>query len=240
MTYRLYYWPGIQGRGEFVRLALEEAGVSYIDVGMDESEGGLEAVQALLDAPDAVHPPFAPPVLVNGKLVVAQVAAILQYLGPRLGLVACDVNAALWTHQLQLTIADLVAEAHDTHHPLDAGDWYRNQKEEAVRRARVFREKRMPKFLGWFESVLERNPTGKAHLVGARLSYADLSLFQLVEGLRYAFPNAMDALARDIPGVLELAARVGERRNIAAYLASPRRQPFNEDGIFRHYPELDA
>lgn len=240
MTYRLYYWPGIQGRGEFVRLALEEAGASYVDVGMDEAEGGLEAVQALLDAPDAVHPPFAPPVLVNGKLVVAQVAAILQYLGPRLGLVACDANAALWTHQLQLTIADVVAEVHDTHHPLDAGDWYRNQKEAAVRKARVFREERMPKFLGWFESVIERNPTGTAHLVGARLSYADLSLFQLVEGLRYAFPNAMDALGRGIPRVLELATGVGERRNIAAYLESPRRQPFNEDGIFRHYPELDA
>src|SRR3546814_4672037 len=141
MTYRLYYWPGIQGRGEFVRLALEEAGVAYVDVGMDEAEGGLEAVQALLDAPGAVHPPFAPPVLVNGKLVLAQVAAILHYLGPRLGLVACDANAALWTHQLQLTIADAVAEAHDTHHPLDVGDWYRNQKEEAVRRARAFREK---------------------------------------------------------------------------------------------------
>src|SRR5690606_16537208 len=165
---------------------------------------------------------------------------ILQYLGPRLGLVACDVNAALWTHQLQLTIADVVAEAHDTHHPLDAGDWYRSQKPEAARRARVFREKRMPKFLGWFETVLERNPTGSAHLVGARLSYADLSLFQLAQGLRYAFPNAMDAFARHVPRVLDLADRIGERRNIAAYLASSRRQPFNEDGIFRHYPELDA
>jgi glutathione S-transferase len=240
MIYRLYYWPGIQGRGEFVRLALEEAGAAYVDVGRDAAEGGLEAVQALLDAPGAVHPPFAPPVLVNGKLVVAQVAAILQYLGPRLGLVACDANAALWTHQLQLTIADVVAEAHDTHHPLDVGDWYRNQKPEAVRRARVFRETRMPKYLGWFESVLERNPTGAAHLVGARLSYADLSLFQLVEGLRYAFPKAMDALERDIPRVLGLARRVAARPNVSAYLASPRRLPFNENGIFRHYRELDG
>jgi glutathione S-transferase len=240
MTYRLYYWPGIQGRGEFVRLLLEEAGAAYVDVGNDEAEGGLQAVQALLEARDAVHPPFAPPVLVNGKVVVAQVAAILQYLGPRLGLVACDANVGLWTHQLQLTIADIVAEVHETHHPVDTGDWYRNQKPEALRRAQAFREARMPKFLGWFEQVLARNPKGPEHLVGARLSYADLSLFQLVEGLRYAFPKAMGALELDIPRVVSLARRVGARPRVAAYLASPRRLPFNEDGIFRHYPELDG
>lgn len=240
MTYRLYYWPGIQGRGEFVRLLLEEAGAAYVDVGNNEAEGGLEAVQALLASPEAVHPAFAPPVLVNGKVVVAQVAAILQYLGPRLGLVACDANMALWTHQLQLTIADAVAEAHDTHHPLDVGDWYRNQKPEALRRARAFRESRMPKFIGWFEQVLARNPKGPEHLVGARLSYADLSLFQLVQGLRYAFPKAMGALERDTPRVHALARRVGARPNVSAYLASPRRLPFSEDGLFRHYPELDG
>jgi len=240
MTYRLYYWPGIQGRGEFIRLLLEEAGAAYIDVGNDEEAGGLDAVQALLAAPEAVHPPLAPPVLVSGKVVVAQVAAILQFLGPRLGLVACDANAALWTHQLQLTIADIVAEAHDTHHPVDGGDWYRNQKPEALRRARAFREARMPKFLGWFERVLARNPKGPEHLVGARLSYADLSLFQLVEGLRYAFPRAMGGLEHDIPRVVALAQRIAARPKVSAYLASPRRLPFNEEGIFRHYPELDG
>jgi len=240
LAYRLYYWPGIQGRGEFVRLALEAAGAAWIDVGNDAEAGGVEAVQALLKARDEVHPPFAPPVLVHGRVVVAQVAAILQHLGPRLGLVARDANASLWTHQLQLTIADVVAEAHDTHHPVDMGDWYRNQKPEALRRARVFREARMPKFLGWFESVLARNPKGPAHLVGARLSYADLSLFQLVEGLRYAFPRAMARLEPGIPLVCAQAARVHDLPRIAAYLASPRRLPFNEDGIFRHYPELDG
>jgi glutathione S-transferase len=239
MAYALYYWPGIQGRGEFVRLALEEAGADYVDVGNDEAVGGVRAVEALLDATRAVHPAFAPPVLVSGGVAVAQVAAILQYLGPRLGLVARDPAAALWTQQLQLTIADMVAEAHDTHHPVDVGATYERQKAEATKRAAVFRKARMPKFLDYFERVLERNPKGPAHLVGARLSYADLSLFQLVSGLRHAFPKAMRRLEGGLPRVSALAARVEARPNIAAYLASPRRIAFNQQGIFRHYPELD-
>lgn len=239
MRYELYYWPGIPGRGEFVRLALEEAGIDYVDVGNDEAAGGLEAVQRLLDDGCAEHPPFAPPFLKCGRVVVAQVANILRFLGPRLGLVALDSAAALWTHQLQLTIADVVAEAHDVHHPIGAGEYYENQIPEACRRAKEFREQRIPKFLGYFERVLANNPKGPGHLVGARLSYADLSLFHLLAGLRYAFPKAMRRIEPELPHALALAVQVAQRPNIAAYLASPRRLPFNENDVFRHYPELD-
>lgn len=240
MRYELYYWPDIPGRGEFVRLALEEEGADYVDVGNDEAAGGVEAVQRWLDDCSAERPPFAPPFLKAGEIVIAQVANILQFLGPRLGLVADNPADALWTHQLELTITDIVAEAHDAHHPLGPGDYYKNQKREAAQRAREFREERIPKFLGYFERVLTNNPDGAQYLVGARLSYVDLSLFHLVAGLRYAFPRAMKRIQGDLPKVVALADSVAERPNIAAYLASGRRLPFNDSGIFRHYPELDG
>jgi glutathione S-transferase len=242
MTYQLHYWPTIQGRGEFVRLALEAAGADYLDVarGPEDEGQGVPAMLRWLDGPDVVHPPFAPPFLVHGELVVGQTAAILLYLGPRLGLVAKSETQRLWTHQLQLTIADVVAEAHDTHHPIAGSLYYEDQKPEAVRRARDFRELRVPKYLAWFEGVLQRNPRGSAHLVGARLSYADLSLFQLVEGLRYAFPKAGRRALAQAPRVQALHARVAQHPPLVAYLASARRLAFNEDGIFRRYPELDA
>ncbi len=239
MRYELYYWPGIPGRGEFVRLALEEAGADYVDVGNDGAAGGAAAVERCLDDPRAVHPPFAPPFLKAGNVVVAQVANILQFLGPRLRLVARDPAAAAWTNQLQLTIADLVAEAHEVHHPIGAGAYYEDQRPESLRRAEGFREQRIPKYLGYFERVLANNPGGRQHLVGARLSYADLSLFHLLAGLRHAFPNAMRRIEPDLPNMRSLAAHVSQRPNVAAYLASPRRLPFNENGIFRHYGELD-
>jgi len=237
MRYELYYWPQIPGRGEFVRLALEEASADYVDVG--RSAGGIDAIGRFLDDPGAERPPFAPPFLKAGKLVVAQTANILQFLGPRLKLVSRDPAAALWTHQLQLTIADAVTEAHDVHHPVGAGEYYENQKTEARRRAREFREQRIPRFLGYFERVLGNNPKGPGHLIGARLSYADLSLFHLLSGLRYAFPKAMRRLQPELPHASALAARIGQRPRIAAYLASPRHLPFDENDVFRHYPELD-
>jgi glutathione S-transferase len=193
-----------------------------------------------LESPQVQQPPFAPPFLVDGKVIVGQTAAILLYLGPRLGLVGKSEAKRLWTHQLQLTIADVVAEVHETHHPIATGLYYEDQKKEAAKRAKAFREQRIPKFLAWFESVLARNPSGPAHLVGARLSYADLSLFQLVEGLLYAFPKATRRVLKRSPLVTGLHARVAQHRRVAAYLASERRIPFNEDGIFRRYPELDA
>jgi glutathione S-transferase len=236
MTYRLYYWPTIQGRGEFVRLALEQAGVDYVDVARKD---GLRAMMAVMNDPAQAHPPFAPPFLADGVLIVAQTANILQYLGPRLGLAPGDEADRLFVHQLQLTIADLVSEAHDTHHPIDPGLYYQDQKSEAVRRASGFREQRIPKYLGYFERVLTANPAGGGHLVGDALSCADLGLFQVVEGLRYAFPHAMARHEKEWPRVIALHDRVAAGPRIVAYLASDRRIAFNEDGIFRCYPELD-
>ncbi|CAN7272798.1 glutathione S-transferase [Phenylobacterium sp. LjRoot219] len=240
MAYELYYWPNIQGRGEFVRLALEQAGADYVDVARETGPGrGMDALLALLDDPKQTHPPFAPPVLRDGDQLVAQTAAILLHLGPRLGLAAKDEAARLWTHQIQLTIADLVAEAHDTHHPIGVDLYYEDQKPEAARRAAEFRRERIPKFAGWLETILVRNPAGSGWLVGPALSYADLSAFQIVEGLNYAFPAAAARTLKKTPKLAALAEQVRALPNIAAYLASPRRIPFNEEGIFRRYPELD-
>lgn len=244
--YELHYWPTIQGRGEFVRLALEAAGAPYVDVARgDEDEGqGLPPMMRILEGPGVPRPPFACPFLVDGRRVIGQTAAILLYLGPRLKLVGSSEADRVWTHQLQLTVADAVTEAHDVHHPLGPNDYYENQKAEAKRRADDFRKARLPKFLGWFETVLERNGRtsrgGVPHLVGGRLSYADLSLFQLVDGLLYALPKATKRALRKTPLVQALHEGVPRQRRVAAYLASERRIAFNEEGIFRHYPELDG
>jgi glutathione S-transferase len=193
----------------------------------------------LMEGAAVKRPPFAPPFLKAGQLVIGQTAAILMFLGDRHGLAPKDAAGRLWTHQLQLTLADLVVEAHDTHHPIAAGLYYEDQKPAARRRAEDFRQNRIPKFLGYFERVLALNPRGERWLVGARLGYADLSLFQAVAGLAYAFPRSMERQAKRYPKVMALSDRVASRPRIAAYLASERRIPFNEDGIFRRYPELD-
>jgi glutathione S-transferase len=231
----LYYWPTIQGRGEFVRLALEAAGVPYRDVAREKN--GMAAMQAVMDAAREQHPAYAPPVLRDGDLLIGQTANILLYLGRAHGLAPRAEAGRLWAHQLQLTIADVVAEAHDTHHPISVSHYYEDQKAAAKKRARDFIEARIPKYLGYFERVLE-NSKG-ANAVGARLSYVDLSLFQLVEGLRYAFPRAMARQEGNWPRLVALRDRVAQLPAIAAYLRSKRRVPFNEDGIFRRYPELD-
>ena len=242
MAYKLYYWPGLQGRGEFVRLALEAAGAAYSDVARGDAAAGqgMPALLERLQDPSATRPPFACPVLLDGKQVIGQTAAILQYLAPRLKLVGASEADRIWTHQIQLTIADAVREAHDTHHPVGMGLYYEDQMPEAVKAAKAFRTQRIPKFLGWLETVLARNPKGDQYLVGARLSYADLSLFQLVEGLLYAFPKATRRSAKKTPRVMALRDRVAQHKRLAAYLQSERRIPFNETGIFRHYPALDA
>ena len=245
MPYELHYWPTIQGRGEFVRLALEAAAAPYVDVARNAGSpgAGVAAMQHYLGAGSVVRPPFAAPFLVDGKRVIGQSAAILLYLGPRLGLVGKSEADRLWTHQIQLTVADMVNEVHDTHHPVSSSLYYEDQKPEAKRRADDFLARRLPKFLAWFEAVLERNPRNAGrefpHLVGAKLSYADLSLFQLVEGLRYAFPKAAARALKKAPLVLAVSAGVQRNRRLAAYLSSGRRIPFNEQGIFRRYPELD-
>ena len=201
MRYELYYWPEIQGRGEFIRLALEDAGADYVDVARLPGTRGNAFERILEDAADG-RTPFALPVLKAGKLVIAQTANILQFLGPRLGLVPKAEAARLWAHQLQLTVADLVVD--------------------------------------YFERLLETNPAGDRHLVGRSLSYVDLSLFQVIAGLDYAFPRTMARVRPRHPRLAALHQRVAERPRIAAYLASERRISFNEYGIFRRYPELDG
>ncbi len=242
MRYELYYWPHLPGRGEFVRLPLEAAGADYVDVGrLPESEGGgRSGVAKMLGDTGSRLIPFAPPILKAGKRLIAQTANILLFLGARHKLAPASETGRLWTHQLQLTMADFLVEAHDVHHPLAKSLYYEEQRKEARRRADNFIAERLPKFLDYMERVLQQNPSGDKHLVGARLTYADLSLFQTVEGLRYAFPNTMARAEPDYPLVVDLHARVAERPRIKAYAASDRRIPFNEHGIFRHYAELDS
>jgi glutathione S-transferase len=231
MPYELWYWPGIPGRGEFVRLSLEAGGIAYVDQALDHPDALMDDIKAR--SPE----PFAPPYLVAGDLVIAQVANILLYLGDEHGLAPRDKAGRYFAHQAQLTISDMVAEAHDTHHPVELMSYYEDQKPEAARRAADFRANRIPKFFGWFERALERSSGD--WLTGSSWCYADLSLFQLVDGLRFAFPRRMAALDGKWPKMMGLYARVAALPELQAYLASDRRQPYGE-GIFRHYPELDG
>ena len=233
MRYELHYWPEIQGRGEFVRLALEEGGADYLDVA--RRRGGTDAMMKYLGDAVAARPPYAPPILRAGKLVIAQTALILYYLAPRLGLGPRGEAGRLWAHQLQLTITDFVKEIHDTHHPISNGLYYEEQRREARKYTTEFWRRRVPKYLGYFERALGRGP----YVFGRKLSYVDLSLFQIVDGLRYAFPRRMKREATTFPKLAALHDLVMERSRIAAYLNSERRIAFNEWGIFRHYNELD-
>ena len=239
MSYELYYWPTIQGRGEFVRLALEEAGARYVDVAREPKKNGEAAMMRLLDGSRIERPPFAPPFLKSGKLVIAQTANILMFLGARHNLAPAGEAGRLWANQLQLTIADLVQEAHDSHHPISGNLYYEDQRKEAKRRAADFVKSRVPKYLGYFETVLANNSSAKGFLIGGKLTYPDLSLFQIVAGLRYAFPRAMAKIEKKHPRTVALHAKVESRPRIAGYLASKRRIAFSEEGIFRHYEELD-
>jgi glutathione S-transferase len=239
MAYELFYWPGIQGRGEFVRLALEAAGAPYVDVARERGAGrGVKALTAMLEG-GGPQTPFAPPFLRDGEIVVSHVANILHYLGPKLGLAPKDEAGRIFAHGLQLTITDLIAEVHHTHHPISHAHYYEDQKAEAMARAASFLNERALKYLGYFERVASGNPAGAAHAVGDRLSTVDLSLFQVWAGLVYAFPHAFAAAERHYPALAALVASVAAHPKVAAYLASARRIPFNESGIFRRYPELD-
>jgi len=235
MAYDLWYWPTIQGRGEYVRLALEDAAVPYADRAREK--GGTEALVKLLASKGLTTPPFAPPILTVGKTMIAQTANILLFLGDRHGLAPKGGRSQLWVHQLQLTIADLVAEIHDGHHPIASGLYYEEQREEAAKRTKDLRENRLPKYLGYFDEILKRSGTG--WLAGRTRTYADLSLFQIVEGLRYAFPQRMRNLEKKYRRLGVLRDRIAKRPRIAAYLRSERLLPFTREGIFRHYPELD-
>lgn len=241
--YELYYWPSIQGRGEFIRLALEEGEADYVDIARLPADqgGGAQAVMDVLYDESERHPAFAPPILKVGKELVWQTANILSFIAPGLGLVPKDAESRTFANGLQLTIADFVAETHDTHHPIAASLYYEDQKSEALSRSRVFVEERMPKFLQYFERALERNDQSHGrYFVRKELSYVDLSMFQVLAGLKYAFPRALAHLGPSIPHLMALHDRVAARPRITAYLSSPRRIPFNQQGIYRHYPELDS
>jgi glutathione S-transferase len=238
MPYNFYYWPGIQGRGEFVRLALEHAGADYADVAREE--GGMEAMQAFTAGNERGALPFAPPFLKAGDLVIAQVANILLYLGTQHDIAPPDEAGRLWAHQLQLTVTDFVQEIHDTHHPVASALYYEDQTDEAKRYTENFLDLRVPKYLGYFENAILRNPAGSGTLVGDGPTYPDLSVFQCVAGLRYAFPKAMTRIEPDFPSVSSLHGAIAALPRIAAYLDSERRISFNESGVFRHYPELDS
>ncbi len=240
MAYELYYWDGIQGRGEFVRLTLEESQTDYIDVARQTGRGmGTGAMLELMRSKDEPQIPFAPPFLRDGDMIISHVANILFYLGAKHGLLPESERLRHVANGLQLTITDLVAEVHDTHHPISTSLYYEDQKDAAKARAGAFVRDRIPRFLGYFEQVLQQNPRGPRHAVGDAISYVDLSLFQVIEGLRYAFPKAMGSVVGDYPALMALHGEVAKRPNIKAYLNSKRRLPFSEDGIFRQYPELD-
>lgn len=236
MTYRLYYWPNIQGRGELVRLPLEHAGARYVDVARVE---GVGAMMKVMKDPSVKTPSFAPPFMQAGKLVIGQVANILLYLGDRHELAPKTEGGRLWAHQVQLTITDFFAEVHDTHHPISNALYYEDQKHEAKKRTRAFLDQRVPKFLGWFDDVIAKNGNKKGWAIGNQLTYVDTSLFQIVEGLRYAFPKATKKHLDKASRVVRVSDLVAAQPRIDAYLASDRRVAFNEDGIFRRYPELD-
>lgn len=238
MIYELHYWPGIQGRGEYVRLAFEEAGVPYRDIALvpEDEGGGVAAMARFLEGDDVQRPPFAPPFLKAGRLLIGQTANILLFLGPKLNLAPRDAAGKLWVHQLQLTLADFIVEIHDTHHPIGGSLYYDEQKPEAKRRTKAFLDERLPKFAGYFETVLERSD-GK-WLAGKALSYADLSLAQVVAGLRYAFPQSARKQLRKSPRVAALHDAVFARPRIRRYVESDRRVAFNNDDLYRRYSDL--
>ena len=235
MPYELYYWDSIQGRGEFVRLALEAAGADYVDVARQD----MPAMFSILQSETEPYLPFAPPFLKDGDIIVSHAANILFYLGPKLDLAPETEQQRLFANALQLSVTDFIKEVHDTHHPIASSMYYDDQKDAAKLRSADFLKTRLPKFMDYFERVLQRNPVGSHHMVGSALSYVDLSMFQIIEGLNYAFPEAMKAFAKTYPGLARLHGAVAKHKNVAAYLKSKRRIAFNEDGVFRHYPELD-
>lgn len=239
--YELYYWPMIQGRGELIRLALEAGDARYVDVARlpKDQGGGVDAVVRAISGSLGGVRPFAPPILRAGKIVLAQTSSILDFLGPRIGMAPADERGRRVALQHQLTLADFIGEAHDTHHPIGVSLYYEDQKPEAKRSAAAFLKDRVPKFLGYFEGLLADQPAGK-WLVGRSVSYVDTSMFQVIEGLSYAFPKKFRRFSAKIPRLMALRDRVAARPRIAAYLASERRIPFNEQGIFRRYPELDT
>ena len=241
MPYKLYYWPKIQGRGEVVRLALEEAGVEYVDVARNSSiqKDNQSTMLDIMQDSKLNSPPFAPPFLVDGSIMIAQAAAILQYLAPKIGLIGNNHTEQIFAHQIQLTISDFLTEVHDTHHPIASELYHEDQIKESKKRSANFIKLRIAKYLNYFESIIANNKSKSGWLIGNTLTYPDLSLFQIIEGLYYAFPKAFTKVANNYSNTLALRNAVLVRPNIAAYLKSARRIEFNTMGVFRYYPDLD-
>ncbi|KAL8377496.1 hypothetical protein RB595_008259 [Gaeumannomyces hyphopodioides] len=241
--FHLIYWPGFPGRGEFVRIALEEAGIAYKDTA--HQVDGMSVMQAQLAGDDKNPPVFAVPALRHGDVLISQTPNILQYLGEVAGLAptaAAGGAGRHHVHALALTALDGFGdEVHGTHHPVDVAAYYDDQRAEALRYARVYVGGRLPKFLAYFEGVLAAPTSGAGPwLYGGRLTYADLALYHGLDGVHFAFPKAV-AKAKEsgkYGRVFALYDAVKERPNIKAYLASERRQKYS-DGLFRYYPELD-
>lgn len=144
---------------------------------------------------------------------------------------------------MALTALDLNNEVHDTHHPLAVGKYYEEQKEAALEKAKDVRENRLPKFFSYFERNLkfnESNGGGKGRfLVGNRLTFADLVVWQVLDGCLFAFPKEMEARKKEFQGLFgTFYESVRGKGGLEEYLKSERRLPYSE-GIFRHYPELD-
>lgn len=247
VPYELIYWPGIPGRGEHIRLALEEAGATYTDSA--HQKDGINSVLSQIDAKnlgDASNPPpLAPPILKHGDLLISQTSNILMYLAPRLGLVPSaeeDEDAIYKINALALTALDgLSNEPHDCHHPVATSLYYEDQKTESKRKSQDYIANRLPKFLGYFERVLQGEASkGGKWLYGGNFTYADLVLYQCLDGVKFAFPNATKRIEKEgkFGKVFELHRAVQERPKIKEYLASERRQKYSQ-GIYRHYPELD-
>lgn len=235
-SYTLYYWPSIPGRGEFVRLVLEALGAPYRDVAREESvEEGSALVQKMRQQAPFARRHFAPPLLEGDGVVLSQTPVICSWLGERHGLIPDGEQARVEGRVWQATIADIVNEVHALHHPIATSLYFEDQREEARRATREFCEERLDTWLEHLEGgISEEGP----FLFGATLSHVDCALFQLVRGLRYALPGPMQARHTNIPRLSALCEAVAAQDRIARYLESARCIPFNEDGIFRHYPEL--
>lgn len=250
--YELLYHPSIPGRGEFIRLCFEATGVAYTDIA-NEKPNGYDEVQNICkpNNNDTTNPPiFAPPALrvpgagPNGSpLLISQTPNILMYLAERLGLAPEDEAGTYHVYQLAFTALDLNNEVHDTHHPLAVEKYYEEQKDAALEKARDVREKRLPKFLAYFEACLgfnkEKGGGEGRFLVGSRLTFADLVVWQVIDGLRFAFPKEMEARAGEYPDLLKgFYEGIKQEGGLKEYLKSERRLPYSQ-GIFRYYPELD-
>jgi len=239
MAYELYYWPFIPGRGEPVRLTFAFGGVAYRDVAREapSPKEGAEILVSFNEGERSEGHPFAPPYLIvdeDGERTLHwQSAHLCDLVARREGLV--DEANASYAASLVLTLADLMDEAHDTHHPLATGLYYEEQKDAAKVRAGYFWENRIPKYLGFFE----HHASDAGTLVGEATSHVDAIAWHVLEGLHYAFPKAMASYAGRWPKLEALRACVPQHPSLGAYIASDDRMAFNEQGIFRRYPELD-